>query len=123
MSIGKVLLIDDDSDIAAVLSNGLQRHGFVVTAFSDPKQALAQYKKKHYDMILLDIRMPGMTVFQVAKRIWAIDPDAKICFLSATEIHEREARIIFKDLKRVRFIKKPVRPADLAQTLENSITV
>jgi DNA-binding NtrC family response regulator len=118
--ISNVLLVDDDRDVAEVMTGGLQRHGFVVTAFNDPKHALEQYKAKHYGMILLDVRMPGMTGFELAKQIWAKDPDAKIAFFSAFEIYESEAKVMFKDLKSVRFIKKPIAPAELAQIIENA---
>jgi YesN/AraC family two-component response regulator len=42
--------------------------------------------------------MPGMTCFQLAKQIWALDPDAKIAFFSAFEIYEKEAKMVLKDL-------------------------
>ena len=113
----RVLLVDDDQDVTLTITAGLQNHDFVVTAFNDPKYALSQYKPKHYDMILLDVRMPGITGFEVAKRIWAIDPDAKIAFFSAFEIYEKEARVMFKDLKTVQFIKKPITPSELARRI------
>jgi two-component SAPR family response regulator len=54
--------------------------------------------------------------------IWDIEPDAKICFFSAFEMHEREARVLFKDLKSVQFIKKPILPSKLARFIaENTV--
>jgi DNA-binding response OmpR family regulator len=114
----KVLLVDDDRDISLNMKNGLESHGFNVTTFNDPMQALSRFKASHYDFILLDTGMLGMTGFELARKVWTIDPGARVCFFSALEIHENEARIIFKDLKTVYFVKKPIRPSELALTIE-----
>jgi phosphoserine phosphatase RsbU/P len=115
--VAKILLVDDDQDVTEVMTGGLQRYGLQVTAYSDPEHALSQYKSKQYDMILLDVRMPGMTGFELAKRIWAKDADAKVGFFSAFEIYEKEAKVMFKDLKSVLFIKKPILPSELARQI------
>jgi CheY-like chemotaxis protein len=117
----KVLLVDDDRDVTEVMTGGLQRYGLQVTAYSDPEHALSQYKAKHYDMILLDVRMPGMTGFELARQIWALDPDAKIAFFSAFEIYEKEAKMMLRDLKSVLFIKKPILPSELAKMIEMNL--
>ena len=62
-----------------------------------------------------------MNGFQVAKRIWALDPDAKICFVSAFDIYEKEAKMIFKELKNVNFVKKPVRASELVKVIETQL--
>jgi DNA-binding response OmpR family regulator len=117
----KVLLVDDDKDICMAMRSGLERHGFDVTTFDDPQEALLQFEAKLYDKIVLDLKMPGMTGVQLAKKIWALEPDAKVCFFSAFEMHERDARVLFKDLKNVQFIKKPILPNELARFIaENS---
>jgi DNA-binding response OmpR family regulator len=114
----KVLLVDDDRDISLNMKNGLESHGFNVTTFNDPMQALSRFKAGRYDFILLDTGMLGMTGFELARKVWTLDPGARVCFFSALEIHENEARIIFKDLKTVYFVKKPIRTSELALTIE-----
>lgn len=118
---GSILLIDDDTDVRTVIGRGLQRHGFRVTAFGDPVHALSEFIPKHYDMIILDVRMPGMTGFQLAKKIWIKDPNARICFFSAFDIYEKEAKVMFKDLKSVLFIKKPISPNELAMQITEAL--
>lgn len=111
------MLIDDDSDILSVMTRGLSRHNFAVTGFSDPLMALSEFKANQYDMILLDVRMPGMSGFELAKKLWALDPDAKICFFSAFEIQDEEATVVFRNLKTVGFIRKPITPSELARRI------
>jgi two-component system, LuxR family, response regulator FixJ len=123
-----ILLIDDDKDVCRIMRHGLERYGFHVTAYSNPTEALSQYLPKHYAKIILDVRMPGIEGFHLAKKIWSMDPEAKIYFFSAFDMYEREAKVLFKDLKASYFIKKPIAPADLArcllktQSLANKLT-
>ena len=57
--------------------------------------------------------MPAMTGFELAKKIWMQDPKARICFLSAFEIYEHEAKKVFDNFKSHCFIKKPLTPKEL----------
>lgn len=116
-----ILLVDDDADVRTVIGRGLQKHGFRVTAFGDPAHALSEFRPKHFGMIILDVRMPGMTGFQLAQKVWLKDPDARICFFSAFDIYEKEAKVMFKDLKSVFFIKKPISPNDLARQITETL--
>jgi DNA-binding response OmpR family regulator len=112
------MLVDDEKDITSILKPGLEHHGFVVDTFNDPVQAISQYKPNFYDLIVLDIRMPTIDGFKVAKQIWANDERARICFFSAFEIYESEAKKVFQNLKTYCFIKKPVTSATLAKHIE-----
>jgi len=112
------MMVDDEQDITTIMRIGLRKFGFDIDVFNDPKTALTQYKSNYYDAIVLDIRMPGMTGFELARKIWAKDPDARICFCSAFEIYENEAKKIFVNFKTHCFIKKPIMPGDLAKHIE-----
>jgi two-component system catabolic regulation response regulator CreB/two-component system response regulator ChvI len=101
-------MVDDEQDIVTTLTRNLQSKGFEVDSFTDPKQALSSYKEHYYDDIILDVRMPEMDGFQLAREIWKRDNDANICFFTAFEIYEQEARKVFPTLKKHCFITKPV---------------
>jgi DNA-binding response OmpR family regulator len=117
----KVLLVDDEPDITTLLQSGLQVHGFSVEAFNDPKKALSQFKPNYYNAIVLDVRMPTMSGFDLAKKMWAKDPKARICFLSAFEIYENEAQKVFSNFKTHCFIRKPMTPNELAKHIEEHL--
>ena len=59
----KIMIVDDNQDIARLFALALQDNGFVVDVFNDPLSALANYKVGIYDLLLLDIRMPTMNGF------------------------------------------------------------
>jgi DNA-binding response OmpR family regulator len=113
----RVLLVDDESDITLVIKKGLEANGFVVDAFNDPLKALAEYRKGCYDIHVLDIRMPSMSGFELAREIWNINSEAKVCFFTAFEIYEPEAKRVFPNLKSYCFLKKPITGKALAEHL------
>ena len=118
----KILLVDDERDITTVFKAGLERTGaFSVDVFDDPNEAAATFKPNHYHAIVLDIRMPGMSGFQLARALWEKDQSARICFLSAFEIYQQEAEKVFRDFGQHCFITKPISVSALAQHLEEHL--
>jgi CheY-like chemotaxis protein len=55
----KIFLVDDELDISYMLSTVLQDNGFESDSFTDPILALTNYKTNFYDLVILDIKMPG----------------------------------------------------------------
>jgi two-component system catabolic regulation response regulator CreB/two-component system response regulator ChvI len=104
----RILLVDDERDIVTVLKASLQRNGFEVDGFSDPTEALANFKKDRYDLILLDIKMPKMNGFELSRELTKIDDGARMGFMSAFEINLDEARVVFPTLKALFFMRKPI---------------
>lgn len=104
----RILIVDDERDIVTVLKASLQRNGYEVDGFSDPDEALANFKKDRYDLILLDIKMPKMNGFELSRELTKIDDGARIGFMSAFEINLDEARVVFPTLKALFFIRKPI---------------
>ena len=110
---GRLLVVDDEPDIVTVLTRGLSANGFQVDAFANPVDALANYQPQRYSAIILDVRMPNMSGFELARKIWKDDPEAQICFLTAYEVYEQEVKWVFPSLKSYCFIKKPLSVSDL----------
>jgi two-component system C4-dicarboxylate transport response regulator DctD len=112
------LLVDDEHDITYAAKKGLELQNFDVTAYNDPHEVIENYEEKSYDFHVFDIRMPGMSGFDLARQIWQKDPDAQVCFLSAFEIYQDEANKVFKNLNTTCFIKKPVTAKQLVEHLQ-----
>ena len=86
----KILLVDDESASRAALETLLRREGFEVHDASGGAAALAECASFRPDLVLLDVLMPGMSGFEVCKRIKAapetrLTPVVLITGLSATE--------------------------------------
>jgi DNA-binding response OmpR family regulator len=74
----KILLVDDEPDITAVFTLGLEDHGFKVDTFNDPLQALSDFKTGSYDLALIDYKMSNMNGFDLYLEIMKIDEKVKV---------------------------------------------
>jgi DNA-binding response OmpR family regulator len=104
----RVLIVDDEEDITDALKAGLGRRGFQVETFNDPRAALQKFKPNHYDIAIIDIRMPKMNGFELYREMRKIDRKANVCFLTAFDVHREEFEKMFPDVKVSAFLKKPI---------------
>jgi CheY-like chemotaxis protein len=105
----RILIVDDDKDIATFFKLALDRAGFVTDVSHNPQIALTSFKKGAYDLLLLDINMPQMTGFELYKRIYQIDSNVKVCFVTAFEEYYTKFKSEFPNLDEDKcYIKKPV---------------
>lgn len=86
----KILCVDNESDITSLLKMTLERAEFSVDTFNDPSSALKSFKPNLYDLVVLDILMPYLDGFELYKQLKKLDPDIRICFLTACEIYHEE---------------------------------
>src|ERR671921_1192862 len=114
----RVMIVDDEQDITTVFKMGLENNQFIVTTFNDPLEALSKFKPRLYDLMILDIRMPGMNGFQLYKKIRDLDKEVKVCFLTAFEESRGEFKTSFPFLEEVNcYLKKPITVRDLIKRL------
>jgi len=78
----KVLLVDDEVELTASISRILLRRGFEVDTAENGLLALAMIAKKHYDVMVLDFKMPGMNGIQVLSETKRIDPSVQVILLT-----------------------------------------
>ena len=69
MSMGKILVADDDSNIAELLRLYLEKEGYTVAIASDGERALEKFSEENPDIVLLDIMMPKLDGWQVCREI------------------------------------------------------
>jgi two-component system response regulator CpxR len=65
----QLLLVDDDAELAVMLSEFLELQGFVVTTVADGETALAKVATSSPDLIILDVMLPGINGFDVLKKL------------------------------------------------------
>jgi DNA-binding response OmpR family regulator len=109
----RILLVDDEPDITSSMKIGLERNGFQVDTFNDPKKALAEFKPNRYGMIFLDIRMPQMNGFELYRELKARDQEVPIAFLTAFDVYESEFKKVFPDMKIDKLLRKPIGISEL----------
>jgi DNA-binding response OmpR family regulator len=118
----RIMVVDDESDLTLFFSMSLEYHGFEVEAFNDPKKALSNFKPDYYDLVVLDIKMPEMDGFELYREIKERDPNAKACFLTASELYYKEFRTKeYSTLDKELFIRKPIGNEELIKEIKRLI--
>ena len=115
-----ILLVDDEFDIVNLFKDLLENKNYEVIAFTNPLEALEHYKTNcnQYELIISDIRMPGMTGFDLLKNIKKIDATISFFLMSAYDA------INFSELEGIKidgFIQKPIRIKELLSILEKHL--
>jgi CheY-like chemotaxis protein len=116
----RILIVDDEPDIAMTLKLGIESSNdrsevdnrkikFEVHSYTDPVEALSNFKPNFYDLLLVDITMPIMNGFELCEKILLMDINVKVCFMTAGEINQQAIRELYP-LRTMGgcFIKKPV---------------
>jgi DNA-binding response OmpR family regulator len=118
----RILIVDDEPDLTKVSTLALEYHGFKVDTFNDPQEALSKFKPGSYDLIILDIKMPKMDGFELYHEIKKKDNNAKVCFLTASELYYEEFRNKeYRALDRNLFIRKLIDNEDLVKEINKMI--
>ncbi len=121
--LANLLVVDDDSDIAYVLKQSLLKNGFLVSAFTNPEEALKNFQSnsKDYCLMLSDIRMPGFSGIQLARKVKEINPDVKVILMTSFEIKDNEFSKVFPSTQVDGFVQKPVHIKDLTNKILGTI--
>ena len=80
---GRVLLVEDDTTLAMIVSETLERDGFEVIKAVDGEDGLLKYIKHGADVIVADVMMPKMDGFEMGRRLRQINRDVPLLFLTA----------------------------------------
>jgi CheY-like chemotaxis protein len=118
----RILIVDDEVDIARFFKLALERAGFIVEIFNDPVKSLSNYRAGVYDLLLLDIRMPQMSGFELYDKIKEIDDKVNVCFITAFEEYYDEFKKRFPYSEETEwFIRKPIGIEELIRTVRSRL--
>ena len=122
----KILVVDDEQDIVFTLKTILNEAGFSVDAFTNPSVAFEMFRPEKYELIILDIRMPGINGFELYMKLLEQDSSIKVLFLTA--VNEFSMYSKFKSSvspmsgKRY-YLQKPVDLTKLLQRVDDMLSL
>ena len=122
--LANLLVVDDDSDIAHVLKQGLLNNRFLVSVFTNPEEALKNFQsnsKDYYCLVLSDIRMPGMSGIRLARKVKEINPNVKVVLMTSFEINDNEFSKVFPSTQVDGFVQKPIGIENLTNKILDTI--
>jgi CheY-like chemotaxis protein len=115
------MVVDDEPDLLAVTAQLLKNAGYSVHPFTNPEKALEHVKVddcKECSVVVSDVRMPGMTGFELVRYLKVLRPDMKIILMTAFQINREEAQIVLPSTHVDDFVNKPFRNADLIEAIK-----
>ena len=116
-----ILVVDDEAGIALLCNRILSRAGYEVTSLTDPRVAIEHLQKGHFDLLLVDIRMPEVDGFDVISRAQIIQPDIAVLVMTGFGTVETAIRALRQGVDGL--ILKPFEKGEeLLQTVRQALS-
>ena len=110
----RVLIIDDDEELCALLAQYLDLQGFEVNSVNDGAEAISHLQQRDYDALVLDVMLPGMMGLDVLRKLREFT-DTPVLMLTARG--EDTDRIVGLEMGADDYLPKPCNPRELAARL------
>jgi DNA-binding LacI/PurR family transcriptional regulator/signal transduction histidine kinase/ActR/RegA family two-component response regulator len=116
-----ILMVDDEVDLLTALTLALRHEGYRVDPVSDGKTALARLAETRYDLILCDVRIPGLDGPEIYRQAKAIHPDMgkRIIFITGDTVSGATRR--FLEESGAPYLDKPFELADLIEKVSATL--
>jgi DNA-binding response OmpR family regulator len=115
----RILIVDDEEEAGQILSLRLGRRGYVPAYVTSGEAALAHLAQNEVEVVVLDVKMPGMDGFETLKRIREGHPDVSVVILSGHADVEDAARGM--ELGAFFYLLKPVNLEELCNKIEDAL--
>ena len=113
----KILVVDDDRTTRHLLALQLRGAGYTVAEAGDGKKALERVRREAFDLVLLDVWMPGMDGVEVLERLRDAPSRPRVVMMTADDASETLLRAIRQHA--YRYLAKPVEPAQLLEVVRS----
>ncbi len=113
-----LLIVDDELHVRESLSHWFIEDGYEVSTASSGKEALALLGRQHFDVVITDIRMPGMDGLELQKRIHEVDPEVAIILVTAYASVSTAVQALKEGA--YDYLVKPFDPEELSRVVEKA---
>ncbi len=114
-----ILVVDDEFAVRDSLYNWFRKDGYEVHAAENATEALRALQDHTFDVILLDIKMPGMDGMELQSRIHAIDPDIAVIMITAFGSVETAVQALKQGA--FDYVTKPIDPDELSHLVQRAL--
>ena len=116
---GKLLVVDDEDLFRNSLVKLLTMEGYSVLSASDGNEALGLIKENKFQLVITDLKMPGMNGMEIMREIQRLSPDTKVVIITA----HGEWNTYLEAMERGAFeyLNKPINKADLFYAVKKAL--
>jgi len=119
--LAKILVVDDDFEILDLVRVSLQSVGHDVTGLSDGKSAEEKVKSEPFDLLLLDVMMPGMDGYHLASSVRSMHiKQPKIVLLTSRDFEKDKLAVIASEVNS--FVSKPFDINELIEVIHRQLS-
>ncbi|OHE58742.1 MAG: DNA-binding response regulator [Thermodesulfovibrio sp. RBG_19FT_COMBO_42_12] len=108
-----ILVVDDEADLVELVSYNLKKEGFRIDSASDGESALAKIRKDRYDLLILDILLPGIQGVELCRIVRNDSKTASLPIIMLTAKGEEIDRIVGLEIGADDYVTKPFSPREL----------
>lgn len=117
----RILILDDEEDLADLIKDLLEPHGFIARAFINPVDAIESVKRDAVDLILSDYNLPQMNGIEVFKTISETCPACRYVLISGGHLDRVDEFNRKSDFKIHGILSKPFQEQTLLQVLKKAL--
>jgi CheY-like chemotaxis protein/anti-sigma regulatory factor (Ser/Thr protein kinase) len=117
--VGKILVVDDDRTTRHLIALQLRGAGHSVAQAGDGKKALEKARREPFDLVVLDVWMPGMDGLELLEKLRELRPPPRVVMMTADDASETLLRAIQRHA--YRYLSKPVEPAQLLEVVRAAL--
>ena len=119
MSATKIMIIDNEEGLCRMMSAVLQDEGYAVRAFTDPVEAVELFRPGTWDLVISDIKMPGIDGLEVLQRIKTVEPTIPVVMITAFATVDMSIQALRKGAYDM--LTKPFEPDELLFRVRNAL--
>ena len=112
-----ILVADDDPVLLEIVAKVLEEPGYTVLTASDGYEAVRVLADRHVDLLITDVRMPGLSGFELAQQAKLLRPNLHIVYMSGYYSEKKEGCVLSYGV----FLQKPVRADALLATIRQEL--
>jgi DNA-binding NtrC family response regulator len=116
---GRILIVDDELVVRDSLQKWFDSEGYDAGAVSSGREALFAVQQKQYDLVLLDIKMPGMDGMELQKKLREVDSDLTVIIMTGYASVETAVEAL--KMGAYDYITKPIDPDELVHLVSNAL--
>lgn len=118
-STARVLIVDDEESIREGVSRKLQAEGYACTTAASGRDALEEAATQDFDLVLMDIKMPGLSGMDVLPKLLADHPDASVIMITA--VNDTQTAVQAMKLGALDYVTKPFDVDSLMMRVEKAL--